>query len=109
MIEDVGSAGEFTVDAVERRECLWKLGPTGAIALEIALNESVEKRLLDLEIRALEFIWKQEEELARIIDEELTPRRLLEQHLRRLPIRLSRRREPRILRRTLTPRSDPAG
>jgi hypothetical protein len=109
LIEGVGSAGEFTLDSVQRRECLWKLGPTRAIAMEIALNESVEQRLLDLEIRALEFIWKQEEELARIIDEELTPRRLLERHLRRLPIRLSQRREPRILQRSLTPRSDPTG
>src|SRR5690606_3123231 len=30
------------------------------------------------------------EEIARIVDEELTPRRLLEAHLRRLPIRLGR-------------------
>ena len=67
---------------------------TGTIGLEIALNESVEKRMLDLEVRALEFLWKQEEELARIIDQELTPRRLLQAHLRHLPIKL----QPRIAR-----------
>lgn len=44
--------------------------------------------MLDLEVRALEFLWKREEELARIIDTELTPRRLLDAHLRRMPIRL---------------------
>jgi hypothetical protein len=50
--------------------------------------------MLDLEIRALEFMWRQEEEIARIIDQELTPRRLLEAHLRHLPIRL----RPRVAR-----------
>lgn len=87
-IEEAGSAGEFTLDVTARNQSLWKMGSTGTIGLEIALNESVEKRLLDLEVRALEFLWKQEEELARIIDQELTPRRLLEAHLRRLPIKL---------------------
>ncbi len=61
---------------------------TGTIGLEIALNETVEKRMLDLEVRAIEFMWKQEEDIARIIDDELTPRRLLEAHLRHLPIKL---------------------
>jgi hypothetical protein len=70
------------------------MGATGTIGLEIALNEAVEKRMLDLEIRALEFMWRQEEEIARIIDQELTPRRLLEAHLRHLPIRL----RPRVAR-----------
>ena len=87
-IETSGSAGAFTLDSAARRDCLWKMGSTGTIALEIALNETVERRLLDLELRAVEFMWRQEEELARIIDEELTPRRLLEAHLRRLPVRL---------------------
>ena len=67
---------------------------TGTIGLEIALNESVEKRLLDLEASALEFLWKREDELARIIGQELTPRRLLEAHLRHLPIKL----RPRVAR-----------
>lgn len=93
-IDEAGSVGAFTVGVTERRQTLWKMGPAGTIGLEIALNESVEKRLLDLEVRALEFLWKQEEELARIIDEELTPRRLLESHLRHLPIKL----RPRVAR-----------
>lgn len=94
-IEHAGSAGEFTLEAATNRQSLWKMGAVGTIGLEIALNESVERRMLDLEVRALEFMWKKEEELARIIDQELTPRRLLETHLRRLPIRL----RPRIARR----------
>ena len=87
-IEEAGSAGGFAAAATTDRHSLWKLGSTATVALEIALNESVEKRLLDLETRALEFMWRKEEELARIIDRELTPRRLLDAHLRHLPIRL---------------------
>ncbi len=93
-IEEAGSAGEFALHVTENRQSLWKMGQTGTVGLEIALNESVERRMLDLEARALEFMWRKEEELARIIDRELTPRRLLEAHLRHLPIRL----QPRIAR-----------
>jgi hypothetical protein len=96
-IEQAGSAGEFTTAITSRRETLWRMGSTKTVALEIALNETVESRLLSLEVRALEFIWKQEEALARIIDEELTPRRLLEAHLRRLPGRLSPKRVSSLL------------
>ena len=93
-IEEVGSAGEFALEAANRRECLWKMGSTSTIALEISLSESVERRMMDMDVRALEFLWRQEEELARIIDDELTPRHLVATHLRRLPIRLSKRRPP---------------
>jgi hypothetical protein len=97
VITDAGSPGEFTQRLGDRRQSLWRLGKTGSVALEIALGESTESRLLDLEVRAVEFLWRQEEALARIIDEELTPRGLLEAHLRRLPVRLSPRRRPGIL------------
>jgi hypothetical protein len=99
VIEDAGSPGGFTMGAVDRRQSLWKLGRTGAVALEIALAESSEERLLQMEAQAVEFLWRREEELARITDEELTPRHLLMAHLRRLPIRLPRRSVPRILQR----------
>jgi hypothetical protein len=93
-IEDAGSAGEFALGVSSDRRSLWKMGATGTIGLEIALNESVEKRMLDLEVRALEFMWKREEDIASIIDRELTPRRLLDAHLRHLPIKL----RPRMAR-----------
>ena len=96
-IEHAGSAGEFAMGVTRQRQTLWRMGALGTVALEIALNESVERRLLDLEARSLEFLWKKEEELARIIDEELTPRRILESHLRHLPIRLRARPSPRLL------------
>ena len=93
-IEEAGSVEAFTSRAAEQRRCLWKHGSVGAIGLEIALGETAEARMLELGARAIEFVWRREEELARIIDEELTPRRLLEAHLRRLPVRLP----PRALR-----------
>ena len=61
-------------------------GKTHSIALKIALNESAERRIMGLELEAIEFTWKHEEELAHIIDEELTPDDVRERHLRRLPV-----------------------
>ncbi len=90
-IQAAGSAGAFARAATQGRASLWKMRGSGTVALEIALNETAEQRLLQLEAHALEFLWKQEEELARIIDEELTPRRLLAAHLRRLPVKLAPR------------------
>ena len=87
-IEDAGSVEAFASRAATERRCLWKQGSRGSIGLEIALGETAEGRLLELGARAIEFVWRREEELARIIDEELTPRRILEAHLRGLAIRL---------------------
>lgn len=105
VIEDAGSAGAFTVSAASRRESLWKMGRTRGLALEIALSESVEERLLSLEARALEFIWRREEELAGIIDTELSARGRFRARLDRLKS-LSEDGEPRVLRRL---RPDPEG
>lgn len=88
VIEERGSADAYARSVGRGSASLWSLGSTRSIALEIALNESVEERLLGLEVKALEAIWRREEEMARIIDEELTPRRILERHLRRLPVDL---------------------
>jgi hypothetical protein len=46
---------------------------TQAVALEIALNDENERRLLELELSELEVRWRQEEEIAAIVDGELTP------------------------------------
>src|SRR5688572_30242849 len=43
-----------------------------AIALEISINEESERELLELELKELEARWREEEELAAIIDGELT-------------------------------------
>jgi hypothetical protein len=44
-----------------------------SLALEIALNDDSERRLLQLELGAIEARWREEEEIAAIIDGELTP------------------------------------
>ena len=85
-IEHAGSALDFGREIQHDGVSLFRLDPVRSIALEIAVNESVERKMLALEARALEFFWKREEELACIIDEELTPRRVLQRHLSRLPI-----------------------
>ncbi len=46
-----------------------------SLALEIALNADVERRQLEMELAELESRWREEEELAAIIDRELTPLR----------------------------------
>ncbi|MGH7475281.1 MAG: hypothetical protein ACRELD_03245 [Longimicrobiales bacterium] len=73
-IQEAGSATSFTHLVASRRASLWRLGPTLALALEIALNDSAERRALVQQARTLETIWRTEEEIARIVDEELTPR-----------------------------------
>ena len=52
--------------------------------MEIAANESSEQRLLEMELNELEAHWETEEELAAIIDGELTPLPLLETLRRRV-------------------------
>ena len=86
MIESVGSPEAFEVLVTKERESLWSMGKTQSIALEIALTDTVERRMMGVELQAIEFMWKREEELARIIDEQLTPEDVRERHFRRLPV-----------------------
>ncbi len=46
---------------------------TQAVALEIALNDENERLLLGMELGELEARWREEEEIAAIVDGELTP------------------------------------
>lgn len=89
LIEEAGSPRDLTRILVKDGRRLNDLQRTGAIALEIAANESSEERLLELELSELEAVWRQEEELARIIDGELTPLPLLEQLRRKVSGTLS--------------------
>jgi len=84
LIEEAGSPADLTRILVRDGRRLGDLQRTGAIALEIAANDTREQRLLELEIRELEAVWRREEELAEIIDGELSPLPLL----RRLRSRL---------------------
>jgi hypothetical protein len=46
---------------------------TQAVALEIALNEESERRLLEMALAELEARWREEEEIAAIVDGQLSP------------------------------------
>jgi len=78
LIEEAGSPQDLTRIVVRDGRRLGDLQRTGAIALEIATNEATEQHLLELELAELEAHWKVEEELASIVDGELTPLPLLE-------------------------------
>jgi len=78
LIQEAGSPNDLTRILLKDGRRLADLGRTGGIALEIAANESSEQRLLELELNQLEAHWRTEEELASIIDGELTPLPLLE-------------------------------
>ncbi|HET9982250.1 MAG TPA: hypothetical protein VFQ38_01630 [Longimicrobiales bacterium] len=71
LIEQAGSATALS-RWVSRGGRLSALGPTEAIAFEIAVNEERERRLLELELAELEARWREEEEIAAIVDGELT-------------------------------------
>ena len=84
LIEEVGSPESLTRLVIKDGRRLGDLQRNGAIALEIAANDTVEQRLLELELAEVETHWREEEELASIIDGELTPLPLMESIRRRV-------------------------
>ncbi len=85
LIEEAGSPEDLTRIVIKEGRRLGDLQRTGAIALEIAANDTLEQRLLELELAEIEAHWKEEEELASIIDGELTPLPLVERLRRKVP------------------------
>ncbi len=84
LIQEAGSPQDLTRIVVRDGKRLGDLQRTGGIALEIAANEATEQHLLELEVADLEAHWRREEELASIIDGELTPLPVFEQMRRRV-------------------------
>ncbi len=78
LIQEAGSPQDLARIVIRDGRRLGDLQRTGAIALEIASHESSEQKLLELELADLESHWRREEELAEIVDGELTPLPLLE-------------------------------
>jgi hypothetical protein len=72
VIEEIGSATDLTERLALQRVHLGELPKPYALALEIAINEQTERKLLELELRELEARWVEEEKLAAIVDNELT-------------------------------------
>jgi hypothetical protein len=84
LIQEAGSPQDLTRIIVRDGRRLGDIQRTGGIALEIAVNEASEQHLLELELAELEAHWKREEELAEIVDGELTPLPMLESLRRRV-------------------------
>jgi len=84
LIQEAGTPQDLMRIVVKDGRRLGDLQRTGAVALEIAANESAEQHLLELELAELEAHWKREEELAAIVDGELTPLPVLETLRRRI-------------------------
>jgi hypothetical protein len=63
---------------------LGELQPMGLTALEITVNAAREKTLLKLEVESLQARWRREEELAALVDGELTAVSRLEGFVRRV-------------------------
>ncbi len=86
-IDEIGSP-QSLIQKLSRQR--YEVGQGGkmrqtAIALEIAVNDEAERQLLELELAELEARWREEEELAAIVDGELTEVPLLERIRVKLP------------------------
>ena len=71
-IEEAGSTAAFVRRVSAGVTSLWRMDRVSSIGLEIAINELAERRLLANLAEELDFVWRREEELAGIIDRELT-------------------------------------
>lgn len=73
LIEAVGGPERLPSRILRKPKQLDQVGGVGRVALEIAVHERHEARLLAMEVAEIEAHWRREEELARITDGELTP------------------------------------
>ncbi len=71
-IERAGTLQGFIEQVCHESASLWRMNPVHAVGLEIAVNESAERRVLRHLAREYDFVWRREEELAEITDGELT-------------------------------------
>lgn len=72
ILQSAGSADRLLQDLSTGRMSLWRMGMQRTFALAIALDHLAEKRLLDQQLRGFESEWRLEEDLASIIDDELS-------------------------------------
>ncbi len=73
LIDYAGGTERLPAKMLGTGTALGELSDTGQVALEIAVHEHHEQLLLSMEVAELEAHWRREEELASIIDSELTP------------------------------------
>ena len=68
LVEAYATTDELLRSVAREQVPLKQMTDRGAFALEIALNEDVERRLLEMELKELEARWRREEEIAAIAD-----------------------------------------
>jgi hypothetical protein len=71
-VRAAGSSRELFDRVASERGSLWGIGPARRLALEIAVNQEAERSALRGVARYFERRWREEDEIARIADEELT-------------------------------------
>lgn len=84
LIEVTGGPRALPARILGDRRALGDVGNLGRVALEIAVHEERERRLLTMRVAELEAHWRREEELAEITDGLLTPTPLLDSLRRRI-------------------------
>lgn len=72
LIEGSGSSARLLRELADGRNSLWRLGPLRSLALDMALNDLAERRQLVLWLKGIEAEWRDEDELATIVDGELS-------------------------------------
>lgn len=73
LVEVAGGPAKLPARILGDGKAIPEMGRTGALAMEIAVHEERERRLLEMELAELDAHWRKEEELAGIIDGELSP------------------------------------
>lgn len=68
LVESYDSTEHLLRRVAEHGVPIERMTTKGSFALEIALNEDVERRLLEMELKELEARWRREEEVAAIAD-----------------------------------------
>jgi hypothetical protein len=84
IIEDAGGASTLVRLLTRYGRPIGDLPPIGTTALEIFAAEAQERTRLRLEVEELKACWRREEELAALVDGDLTPLPLLESLVRRV-------------------------
>lgn len=84
IVEDVGGPSPLVRLLTRHGRPLGDLPPVGSLALEMYAAEARERALLQLEAGQLEARWRREEELAAVVDGDLTPMPLLNEIWRKV-------------------------
>jgi hypothetical protein len=84
LVQDPGGPSSLVRILTSHGRPLGDLPPVGVLALEMVTNQAREDTLLKMELAELRFRWRVEEELAEVVDGELTPLPFWERFLQRV-------------------------